>query len=168
MLRLKRIITALILLIIISIPCLIFVYYQSAQWMIRHEMEEKLEQQHLQTLRVPVTEVNWYKKNKEIIVEGRLFDVKSATPVHGVIIFTGLYDAEETEIKNKLRDLQNKKNKDGDSQVAKKFISILLFADEKLTHLFKSVDIPAIRYTNYNKDNLITADIAIPSPPPKA
>ena len=145
-----------------------FVYYQSAQWMIRHEMEEKLEQQHLQTLRIPVAEVNWYKKNKEIIVEGKLFDVKSATPDNGVIIFTGLYDDEETEIKNKLWELQNKKNEDGNSQIAKKFISILLFADEKLTHQFKNVDIPAIRYTNYNKDNLITADIAIPSPPPKA
>ena len=67
--RPKQIITALSLLIIMGIPGILFVYYQARQAYIRHEMEEKLEYQHLETLRLPASKVVWYEEGKEIIVE---------------------------------------------------------------------------------------------------
>ena len=104
--RYKQIVVALVLLLITSIPCLLFVYYQSAQWYTQQQMEEKLEKAHLQTLSIPVSEVKWFRENKEIIVGQKLFDVKSVIYRDGIASFTGLYDDQETNIKTQLENLE--------------------------------------------------------------
>lgn len=165
--RFKQILIALVLLLITSIPCLLFVYYQSAQWYIRHEMEEKLENEQLQTIVVPVSEVNWYKKNKEIIVGGKLFDVKSVVYHDGMARFTGLYDDQETNIKAQLENLESKDDENAKNQSAINLISILLFKEEDLNSSWLLNHL-SVQHIDYSKNHLLSQDISTPAPPPKA
>lgn len=66
----------------------------------RSEMEKKLEQATLTTLSVPVTAIEWVVPGKEIIVNGRLFDIKSQHTENGRMVVTGLYDDEEKALKD--------------------------------------------------------------------
>ncbi len=96
MLRQKQQIAALFLLLVSGMPVLLFCYFQAEQIIIRHKVTEDLERMQLQTLRIPVSLVNWYKKNREIIVDGKMFDVKSYVITGSDAEFTGLFDSEET------------------------------------------------------------------------
>ena len=76
---------------------LLFLYKQQQ---IRHEMKEKLEEEMLHTIIVPVAEVQWVKYKKEIRYEGKMFDIESFTVKNGQYIFNGLYDDDETALNN--------------------------------------------------------------------
>lgn len=165
--RLKQILASLVLLLIVSIPCLLFVYYQSAQWYIRHEMEEKLENEQLQTIVIPVSDVKWYKENKEIIVEGKLFDVKSVAYQDEMASFTGLYDHQETNIKAQLENLELEDDENAKNESAVNLISILLFKEEHLNADWLLNQLSR-QYLDYSKNHLLSQDLSIPAPPPKA
>jgi len=165
--RVKQIIVSLVLLVITSIPCLLFVYYQSAQWYIRHEMEEKLEKEQLQSIVIPVSDVEWYKENKEIIVGGKLFDVKSVVYRDGMASFTGLYDHQETNIKAQLENLDSDDDENAKNQSARNLISILLFKEEDLKSDWLLIQLSR-QYVDCRKNHLLSEDISTPTPPPKA
>ncbi len=164
--RLKQIIVSLVLLVITSIPCLLFVYYQSAQWYVQHEMEEKLENEQLQTLVIPVSDIKWYKENKEIRVEGKLFDIKSVVFQDGIASFTGLYDDQEMYIKVQLENLELEDDENAKNESAINLISILLFKedDSKADWLLNQL---STQYIDFCKGHLISPVIATPAPPPK-
>jgi hypothetical protein len=165
--RFKQIIVALVLLVITSIPCLLFVYYQSAQWYIRHEMEEKLENSQLQTIVIPISDVQWYEENKEIIVGGKLFDIRSVVYQDGMASFTGLYDEQETNIKAQLENLELEDDENSKNQSAINLISILLFKEDDLNSSWL-INHLSRKYDDYNKNHLLSQDISTPAPPPKA
>ncbi len=165
--RYKQIIVTVVLLVITSIPCLLFVYYQSAQWYIRHEMEEKLENEQLQTIAIPVSDVKWYKENKEIIVGGKLFDVKSVEYRDGIARFTGLYDDQETNIKTQLENLNDEDDENSKNKSAINLISFLLFKEEDLNSSWLQNHL-SVQYHEYSKNHFLSQDISTPAPPPKA
>ena len=66
-------------------------------------MKEKLEREKLHSIRLPESQVQWVNK-KEIRVEDRLFDVESFVSKDGHLIFTGLFDEEETELNKALKE----------------------------------------------------------------
>jgi hypothetical protein len=70
----------------------------------RHEAKEKLEKNMLQTLVLGTNEFNWYKKNKEISIGGKLFDVKSFSESNGRYTFRGIYDENETVLNKQLNN----------------------------------------------------------------
>lgn len=61
-------------------------------------MKEKMEKQLLHTIALKNENIVWVKANKEIVVDGKMFDVKFYTTTNGVTTFTGLYDEEETRL----------------------------------------------------------------------
>lgn len=78
---------------------------------VQHEAKEKLEKSMLQTLVLNKNEFNWYKKNKEISIGGRLFDVKSYSETNGRYTFRGIYDDDETALNKKLgKGVNERKN----------------------------------------------------------
>ena len=165
--RYKQIIVSLVLLVITSVPCLLFVYFQSAQWYVQHKMEEKLENEQLQTVAIPISDVKWFKENKEIIVDGKLFDIKSVVFQDGIASFTGLYDDQEMYIKVQLENLELEDDENAKNESAINFISILLYKEDDrnpdwlLNHL-------STQYIDFSKDHLISPVISTPAPPPKA
>ena len=79
----KRSVMAVAVLVAISMPLCLFLYWKVQQLIVRHEMMEKLEQSNLVNIELPAASVEWYEEEKEIIVQGRLFDVKSYTTIPG-------------------------------------------------------------------------------------
>ena len=148
--RLKEIISAVLLLIITSIPCLLFVYYQSAQWKVQLEMEEKLEMEHLQTIYIPIKDIKWNRENKEIIVGERLFDVKSVIYKDSVAIFSGLYDYQETHIKEQLAIIEEQEEENSKTESANNLISVLLFKEEDSGYASMFSNFCSIQYLDFN------------------
>lgn len=167
--RNRKSITALLLLTIVSIPGFLLVHYQITQVYIHHQMEEKLEKQYMQTVRVPLKYVKWYKKDKEVIIDGKLFDIKSIDIENEIAVFKGLFDEKETLLKEKITQFQSQqeKNKEHTATVTT-IVSILLFYEENCTPILHSSMITARNYAGNTSPFLISSCIATPAPPPKA
>lgn len=165
----KPILPALILLITISSPSIIFIVLQIQKLVIKHEMAERLEEQNLQTIKLPADKVHWYEEDKEIIVEGKLFDVKSFTQQpDDTFLFTGLFDEEETDIKKEVDKLLQKKNDDATGKKSAARFFFLPFIKELASHLPDHPLLP-IHGVWRTIDNDHIPDIYLPviSPPPK-
>ena len=59
---------------------------------------EKLETEQLSTIRIPVSELKWYEKGRELFYHNQLFDVESFYIQNDTIVIRGLTDTRETEI----------------------------------------------------------------------
>lgn len=104
-------ISASIFIFAASIPFALVLIFHIQQQAVRYEMKEKLEEQVLQTITVSEKNVQWVKKNKEILFNGKMFDVKSFSIENGLFKFTGLYDDEETALNEQMENNFNKNNK---------------------------------------------------------
>jgi hypothetical protein len=165
----KQIVIALLLLIVVSIPSILFVYFQARTVYVRHEMEEKLERAQLETIRLPRHELRWFKKNKEIIVNDRLFDVKSIETIDDSVVVTGLFDDKETFVKKQLEQLQEEQNPENDGQsITVKYVSILLYNEHRGTFSLKDLALSLNDYGLHQGRQAIAPHLAKPYPPPRA
>ena len=61
------------------LPWVVIVILYINQQIVWHEMEEKLEKNiPLHTITIPTKDIHWVKKNREIILDGRMFDIKTS------------------------------------------------------------------------------------------
>lgn len=89
-------------------PLIGFVLFHFQQRSLRAEMKRAFKSKELST--VKVQRIQWYKKNKEIIVNGTLFDVSTIHQLpDGSYLVKGLYDHQEQKL-HKLLDNTTKKN----------------------------------------------------------
>ena len=58
----------------------------------------------LQTLSIPVSGLVWYEKDRELLLDGRMFDVVSLEVCDGVAHVRGFFDDLETELNRALED----------------------------------------------------------------
>ena len=166
--RFKKMITAAGLLIIISLPGLLLIHYQLMQLHIRHQMEEKLEKQFIQTVRVPVHEIEWYRKDKEIIIAGKLFDIKSVSIENQVAVFEGLFDVKETSIKEQILALQQQQeNSNEKNRIVEKLVSTILFYEENSPQSSLYNISSSVNYYQRQSDIPLSTQLSPPAPPPK-
>lgn len=115
---------ALFILLLFLTPLLLWLYLKAGQFSIRHAMEKQLEQQHLDTIRMPVKDLIWYKKDKELVIGKDLFDVKHIIVEGDTALVTGLFDHAETKIKARIQMLQQQQQQN--EQSSQTIISKLL------------------------------------------
>jgi hypothetical protein len=96
---LRRTISIFIICFAASAPLFMPAYFITNRSLIRHQMMERMEKQHLTAIQVPAEEFHWYEKGREILVDGKMFDVKSIRLHNGTYFITGLFDEQETELK---------------------------------------------------------------------
>jgi hypothetical protein len=106
-------------LLIISAPFVALTVLVCSQAIIRHEMEEKLEHAKLTT--VELRTIQWVRVDEELIVNGKMFDVKEIKFSDGKYIITGLYDEDEHAIKKFMNDVTSKS---GDSKTKLAFVKL--------------------------------------------
>ena len=132
-------------------------------------MMEKLEHAQLQKITLHNNSVQWYKKNKEIVVNSVLFDVHRYFVVKDSTVFTGLFDTKETELKKQVRKLFDQREENNASRelvIAKLILQLWTINDD-------GEDMKLLRSSYINRKyavsfcNLISADISIPFPPPR-
>jgi hypothetical protein len=163
----KRSVMAVAMLIVISMPVGLFLTWKVQQLIQKHEMMERMEHAQLQTITLPETSVEWYEKDKEIIVGGRLFDVKTYHKIPGTIqvSFTGLFDDAETEIEDKVKKMLRQKEK---SNTAKKLLAWLFFCPLQDTQTIARIYFTSEPdFTLYITHSIPIPDLSIPAPPPK-
>lgn len=106
--RIKKII-AFAILLLVAFPLMGFVLFHYQQKNIRAEMKQAFKSKELSTIRV--RELKWYKKDKEIVVNGTLFDVSTVTKQpDGTYIVKGLYDHQEQKL-HQLLDKTTEENR---------------------------------------------------------
>lgn len=71
---------------------------QAFQFYIKLRVEASLERDALHIVTLPATEVHWYEEGREILVDGKMFDIKTYSITDGVFTAQGIFDEEETEI----------------------------------------------------------------------
>lgn len=71
-------------------------------------MKERLENVSLKSIIIEKDSFTWVENNKEIKINGKLFDVKSYYVVADKIVFSGLYDEDEDAIDEKVNLLTTK------------------------------------------------------------
>ena len=89
------------------------IFVQVQQHTIQHRMKQKLEEQVLHTITSDEIDIHWVKPGKEILVNGRMFDVKFYHTENGHCIVTGLYDDDETTLVEQLQKSQQENNTSG-------------------------------------------------------
>ena len=84
---------------------------QVAQECLKWKAEERMEEQALISISIPFENAVWEKPEKELRIDGRLFDIKYSTVSDGLLTATGFFDAEEAGIETLLTLLpQDKKH----------------------------------------------------------
>lgn len=148
---------------LLLLPLLLIIVLQLWQLHIKHRSEERLESRSLQTIEVAADKVKWEEEGREVTINGEFFDIKSYTESDGKYILTGVWDEQETAIKNVL----NKKAEGPAAGIIQLlflgqcFAAMVLFFFELSSHKFiKRVFGP---YLDHNKYPYIL----IIAPPPR-
>ncbi len=119
---LQRKCIAFFFLLLVLFPLTGFVLFHYQQKQIRISVKKAFKSKELST--VHLRQLRWYKKNKEIIVNGTLFDVSSIRKeADGTYTVTGLYDHQEQQL-HALMDKAMRKNKGASSIVSFSFCFI--------------------------------------------
>lgn len=110
MVPLKKQTTALGLLLLVALPLLLSVFIFLKQNILQNQRKQRFETEQLQTITVSSENINWEKPGKEVLINGKLFDVKSFKTSGTNIVLTGFYDHKEDNLVKHIKDLSQQKN----------------------------------------------------------
>ena len=98
------------MLLLVSVPLFFTVVFLLKQHLVQHRMFEKIEQGYVSTYSFSTGDLQWIKKGKELLIKGKLFDVKTYTITADSITVNGLFDEEEELLKTNYLQIANNKN----------------------------------------------------------
>lgn len=166
--RLPKTIAGIPIILMVLLPCLYCLYFQVTQHMIKAEMRERLERENLQTIIIPVKDFRWYEENREIVVDGTMFDVKTIERRNDDYIITGLFDEAETQLHIAMGRLQQRENEGPDARLVSLALSQTftppVFADIVSLPLADGPSSPKL----LTDEKLYNTILAIHTPPPRA
>lgn len=167
MYRCKNIITALVLLLILAIPIFFSVLVLVKQQIAQSQRNEKFSKEILQTITVSSAVIYWVKPEKEILFNGKLFDVKSYTKNGNSISLTGFFDHKEDKLVQQIVKLALQKNQSG-SPLSEPAIKFLFFPDFTGEHaIVTEVCWTFVSQQYHQFDEMIpTAPCRLPTHPP--
>ena len=160
-------IAAILLLLSGCVPLLFIIFFHIQQQRIHHKMEEAIEEHVLYSINVAEKKVHWIEKGKEIIIDGRMFDIKTLKFKDGVYTFTGLFDDEETLLVKQLEE----KHKGG--SVSDNKMMTLLFQwlrsvfNETHKENVSAANLLSQQFFISNKMPVLSQFISILTPPPR-
>ena len=108
--KLYKKIAAGAMLLLVSVPLFFTVVFLLKQHLVQHRMFEKIEQGCVSTYSFSTGDLQWIKKGKELLIKGKLFDVKTYTIASDSTTVTGLFDEEEELLKINYLQITNSKN----------------------------------------------------------
>ncbi len=98
------------LMLLIATPLVFTIGILVKQKIIQFQRRERLETEQLQTIILAAENIHWVKKGKEILVTGKLFDVKHFEKKDSKMVFTGFFDKEEDSLYDQLNRMAKEKN----------------------------------------------------------
>jgi hypothetical protein len=161
----NRSLTSLLLLLPVLIPLLFIVMNDLNKWLIKYQSNERLKSSwSLVQIRIAADKVQWMDK-KEIVVDGRMFDIKKSELKDGWYTFTGHYDDPETKLLRKQQRAQQQKA--GQQTLLQVFKSLqqLYYEPQEPGHLPAA---PVLTQSVLRNPPLQTAVLEVNTPPPQA
>ncbi|MEP7107482.1 MAG: hypothetical protein ABI760_05855 [Ferruginibacter sp.] len=160
-------ISAFAMLLVAASPLLFFAGFLIRQTILLHEMEERLENGSLQTITVKQADIYWLKKNKEVIIDGKLFDVKSFTITDNKIMLTGIFDVDEDELEKEFAGMmhQKKDNSVPFNQLILKFIFTGVFNKNHALKIPSPAKNIKTFYFDYS-EVVVSQSLSVITPPP--
>lgn len=117
----KKIITGLLLAIVLA-PLSYHFIFQAKQQSIQHRMKEQLEEKMLHSLVLSKDDLHWVKPGKEIVVEDKMFDIKTIEyRENNTVFITGLFDHEETLLVRQMKKDLEEENTTNNRQLVQIF-----------------------------------------------
>jgi uncharacterized membrane protein len=166
MYSLRKNITALVLLLILSAPLLVSVFQLAQQQYVQHQVKQQLETAALETFTIPAAQLQWVEKGKEILLHGELFDVKKITLSGGNYIVKGLFDRKETAIAKKIAQAAGNQHKNGNTKTALQFLLLLVFSTAEQNTVLAAPAITSGKKLALSGKATCQLTISIPTPPP--
>lgn len=166
--QLAKKISILILLAVLLAPLCYPLVFKIRQHAIRQRMKEKLAKEILVHIDLPASDIIWVKPGKEIVVNGRMFDIHSLKYSNdGIVHITGLYDEEETVLKRNLRETQKKNDTQKNKQLTQLLQQILAIPSSLPATAYKFEIKSGHLYPS--NDNIVPSPFKIIlTPPPKS
>jgi hypothetical protein len=133
-------------------------------------MLEKLEHSQLKQITLHNDAVHWYKQGKEVMVDSKLFDVHSFSVQNDSTVLKGLFDDEETLLKDQVRKLLTESDKKNSSRaliIAKLMLQIWFNNHEREAFEPGISSIRDIKHV-IEASRMLFGDLSVPFPPPKA
>lgn len=131
-------------------------------------MKEELEKQSLCSVTVHESKIVWMKPGKEILVNGKMFDIKSSETSKGYTTFTGLYDEEETLLNRLLDETWKRKSTDQNNNIITHLFHLLKgFFNEK-NSLENNLLAETNSYRELPATKLTSSFIPLITPPPQS
>lgn len=127
--QLLKKITILGLMIVVAIPLSFTAGIIVKQKVLQFHRRERLEKETLQTITVPAEKIKWIKAGKEILVDGKLFDVKHYSKDGHQIILTGFFDKEEDSLYDQINQIAQENNRSSPFKVIINFLLTPIYND---------------------------------------
>jgi hypothetical protein len=122
MLQLKNKIIAFVLLLIVAIPVFLSLEFLLKENIIQQEADAKMETIVLKSVRIPAAKLIWLRKGKEVLIDGKLFDIKSFKTENGLVTLLGFYDDKETKLLDEYKNITDNNTNNPLSELAFKFL----------------------------------------------
>nr|HQU56326.1 hypothetical protein [Chitinophagaceae bacterium] len=141
---------------------LVFTIHQQS---VRKEMNKKLQYEQLQTIVLAENEIKWVKAGEEIIIDGKMFDIKSFEIFNGKIVFHGLFDKEETTLQQQLVNSWEKNQTNKNLLLGQLFETLegFYFHSVQNTILLSNC---SVQFSPFSDITLLNQFEEIPTPPP--
>ena len=132
-------------------------------------MLERLEDSNLEEITLAEKDVRWYKEGKEIIIGSSLFDVKSSMARNDSVVFKGLFDEKESQLKrniDRLIDYQNKRSSSNTLIVAQLVFQLWDHTSHDFAFIHPTIVLTTLKNRRI-KQTLLFSHKTPPSPPPR-
>lgn len=96
---------------------------------------QRLETNELITISLPLHNVKWMEDGREIMVNGKMFDIKSYCEKEGNLIAIGIYDEKETTVMELLNNFNNKEKNNFIIQLllfTQSFVAVIYFLNNSV------------------------------------
>ena len=107
----------------LALPLCLSVSFIIRQNILQRQRHERFEKEHLQTISISAEKIIWIKPGKEILHEGKLFDVEHFAASGSLIVLSGFYDSKEDKLIAGLEAISNSK-KDSTSPINQLMFSV--------------------------------------------
>lgn len=168
--QIRKTISIIALCLAALLPMCLSGLYIGGRILIRITMMEKMEKDELQTISIPTDQIRWFKKNHELMIDGKMFDVRSISKQGDTSMITGLFDDDDTELHEALADMHEQKNKGQNNALLLYQVCLGIIADhDPFINQPVSVhyEFTKISFANY-EDTILQSYLPIFSPPPES
>lgn len=155
--------------IVMLSPLLCYFTFLYQQKLVRHAMSQHLQHEKLATVKVEKSKVIWINHNKEVIINGKLFDIRHVKAEGEYLILYGLFDHEEDIVQMKLNHLSpfRRKTENPVNLTVIRLITTPFLVTEILTPL----SVTSIVLGMHKTGNFLVYQskfVSVKSPPPKS